>query len=162
MNPAICEREKQTFSAICGGTISQEIFSHAQRCPACSEILMVGELLHASGTLTDHERVALPDPGLIWRKAQWKATQKAVHTALRPIRFMKIIACVAFGCSPWLRWLLPIKQELSASWSRAIDLNLSFVSKAWPATGSEVMLLVGFSGTIVLLALSSWYMLREE
>lgn len=161
MNRANCEKEGQTSAAIQGGTVSPEIASHAQHCAVCSEILLVGEFLRKDVGVSVHE-VPLPDPNLIWQKAQRRATQEAVRRALRPIRFMKIIAFIAFVCSPWLRWLLPVGRELSASWSKAFDVNLAFVSKAWPATESEVMLLVGFSGTIILLALSSWYMLREE
>jgi len=173
MNRPICEREDQTAAAIRsgligggtidGGTIGDEIATHARGCPICAEILLVGEFLHANADLADHERTLLPDPAILWQKTRRQATQQAVRRALRPIRFMKIIACVAFACAPWLRWLLPMARELAAPWSQAFDLNLAFLSKPWPATASQSTLLVGLSGTtILLLALSSWYMLRQE
>lgn len=161
MNPAICEREQQTASAILDGTIPPEIAAHAERCLACSEIMLVAQFLRTNA-LSDQERTAVPDPQRIWHKAQHEARQQALRKALRPIRFMKFAACVAFACSPWLRWLLPLGQELSASWSKAFDFNLASISRPWPATATEATLLFGLSGTIILLALSSWFMLREE
>jgi len=162
MNRAICEREEQTTAAIRSGPVSQEIASHAQHCAACAEILLVGEFLRTNAALPVHEPVPSSSPTFIWQRAQRRATQQAVHRALRPIRFMTVIACIAFACSPWLRWLLPMGKELSTSWSKAFDLDLAFVSKAWPATATEATLFLGLSGTVILLALSSWYMLREE
>lgn len=156
-----CPREEQTFAAIRSSTISPEIAAHAQRCPACSEVLLVAEFLQKTAALTDHERAALPDPAFIWQKARRQATQQAVRVALRPIRFMKIIAILAFACSPWLRFVLPAARELAASWSKAFDFNLAFFSMPWPIA-NDAALLLGLSGTILLLGLSSWYMLRQE
>ena len=162
MNRTICAREDQTSAAVFSGTLNAEITWHAQQCPVCADILLVSEFLHEDTARTAHEQPPLPDPGLIWQKADLRAHQEAVRRALRPIRFMKIIAIVAFVCSPALRWLLPIAGEATASWWKTLDLNLLFVWKFWPVTTSEVTPLVGFSGTIVLLALGSWYMLRQE
>jgi len=167
MNRVICEREDQTAAVIRSGTIGDDIgdhtAAHAQRCPVCAEILLVGEFLHANAALAHHERTTLPDPAILWQKARRQATQQAVRRAVRPIRFMKIIACVAFACAPWLRSLLPMARELAVPWSKAFDLNLAFLSKPWPATAGQLTFLVGLSGTtILLLALSSWYMLRQE
>ena len=163
MNRAICEREDQTAAAIRSATITDEIAAHAQHCPICAEILLVGECLHANAALAHHEPNTLPDPAILWQKARRQATQQAVRRALRPIRFMKIVACIAFACTPWLRSWLPMARELVAPWSKAFDLNLAFLSKPWPATAGQLTFLVGLSGTaILLLALSSWYMLRQE
>jgi predicted anti-sigma-YlaC factor YlaD len=161
MNQAICEREAQTAAAVHSGTIDHEIAAHARQCPVCSDILLVNEFLRENAAL-DQERTALPDAGLIWQKAQSRANQQAMRLALRPIRFMKIIAVVAFACSAWLRLLLPIGKELLASWSRSLDLNLGFASKIWPTMANESTILLASSGTLVLLGLSSWYMLRQE
>jgi len=162
MSRVICEREDQTVAAIRSGAIDDETASHAQRCPACSDILLVSEFLREDGALADHEQTALPDASHIWEKARLRAQQEAVRLALRPIRFMKIIAIAAFACSPWLRLLLPIGREFVASWSRAFDFNFAFVLRVWPASTNEAVMLLGSSGTIILLALSSWYILRQE
>lgn len=161
MNRVICEREDQTAAAIRSGAIDDEAASHAQHCPACSDILLVSDFLRDDGALADHEQTALPDASHIWQKARLRAQQEAVRLATRPIRFMKIIAIAAFACSPWLR-LLPIGRELSASWSRAFDFNFAVVSKVWPAEANQAAILLGFGAATILLSLSSWYMLRQK
>jgi hypothetical protein len=162
MNRVFCEREDQTAAAIRSGAVHDEIASHARHCPACSDILLVSEFLREDCALADHEQTALPDPSHIWQKARLRSRQEAVRLAMRPIRFMKIIAIVAFACSPWLRLLLPIGREFAASWSKAFDLNLAFVSKVWPAAANQAAILLSFGAATILLSLSSWYMLRQE
>jgi hypothetical protein len=162
MNRAKCEQEELTSMAIQSGTVSPETTEHAQHCPACSDILLISEFLRNHGTLTYHEARVVPDAGLIWRKAQWRATQHAGRLAARPIRWMTILACIAFACSPWLRLVLPVAQDLGSSWSRALDSNLFAMSRIWPATSNEPIIVLAISGTMILLGLSSWLMLREE
>jgi hypothetical protein len=162
MNRSICEREEQTAAAVLYGAIDSEVTSHAQRCTACSDILLVGEFLRNDGTLADGEKNALPDPGLIWGKAQQIAAQRAVRLALRPIRIMTALACLAFVCSPWLRLLLPLAQSLASSFSGTLDSNLFFFSRTWPTALNQSVLLLAVFGTIVLLGMGSWLMLREE
>lgn len=162
MNEHICSREEQTSAAIASGTMDPELVSHAQRCPVCADILLAGEFLRKNAPLADHERAAVPEAGLIWRKAQNRANQHALRLALRPIRLMTFVASIAFICSPWLRLVLPLAQYLGSSWSRALDFNLLSLAKFWPASSNQLLVLVGFSGTMILLALSSWLMLRRE
>jgi hypothetical protein len=82
--------------------------------------------------------------------------------ALRPIRFMKIIAIVAFLVSPWLRFLLPIGRDLFSSWTRNLDFNLSLAPRIWPGATTQVAILLSFAAATILLSLSSWYMVRQE
>lgn len=162
MNPHICEKEDQTLKTVLSGTVDTETVSHAQQCPACSDILLIAGFLQKDGTLTDRERNAVPDPGPIWQEARSRANQQAIRVALRPIRFMKIIACLAFACSPWFRPLLPLGRELSASCSRTLDSIVALLSRTSLSASAELAVLLGFSGTLILLGLSSWYMLRQE
>lgn len=162
MNRVICGREDQTAATIRNGAIDDETASHAQHCPACSDILLVREFLRADCFLADHEQSALPDASHIWQKARSRAQQEAVRLAMRPIRFMKIIAIIAFACSPWLRLLLPIGREFAVSWSRTLDFNFAVVSKVWPAAANQAVILLGFGSATILLSLGSWYMLRQE
>lgn len=162
MKRSICKREEQTSAAVLCAAIGPEIAAHAQRCTACSDILLVGESLRNEGSLAGAEQNALPDPALIWGKAQQRAAQRAVRLALRPIRIMTLVACLAFVCSPWLRLLLPLAQSLASSFSGTLDSNLVFFFKAWPTTPNQPVLLLAVFGTIVLLGMASWLVLREE
>ena len=161
MNRRSCEREEQTSAAMVRGGIDPEIVAHAQHCNDCANTLLVGDFLRSDGTLAEHECTALPSPDRIWGRAQRRATQRAVRVALRPIRWMTVLACVAFACSPWLGLMLPVFQDLASSSSKFLSSSaVSFVS--WPATPNQGMILLGSSGTLILLGLSSWLMLRQE
>ena len=162
MSPAICEREAQTAAAAHSGTIDHEIAAHAQQCPACSDILLVSAFLRENAILADQERAVLPDARHIWQKARSRAKHQAVRLALRPIRFMKIVAIIAFAGSPWLRLLLPLGRGLTASWSRVFDFNPAFVPKLWPPAPSQAAILLAFGAATIFLGLSSWYMVRQE
>ena len=162
MNRTICAREDRTSAAALSGTVDAEITSHAQQCSICLDILLVSEFLREDSTGAAHERPPLPNAGLIWQRAWLQANQEAVRLALRPIRFMKIIAVVAVVCSPALGWLLPIAKELLSSWSLNLDVNVSFARSIWPTTTSQVTILLGFAAATILLSLSSWYMVRQE
>ena len=161
MNRTSCKQEDETSAAALTGTLGPEIVSHAKRCPVCSDILLVAGLLNNHSS-TNLERTAPPDPGLIWQQARSQARQESLRVALRPIRFMTIVAILAFACSPWLRFMLPMSKEFSASWSRTLDSTAAFVSKISLSPPTETTLLLGFAATTVLLALSSWYLLRQE
>jgi hypothetical protein len=162
MNNILCEREDQTSAAVRNGTLDRETAFHAQQCPACSEILLVSEFLRDRSALTDQERTILPDAGLIWKQAQTRASREAVRLALRPIRFMKIIAVVALFAVPWLRSLLPTTSEWMSSWTENLNLDLTSIPRIWPATAYQGEILLGFAAATVLLTLSSWYMVRQE
>ena len=162
MNRDFCEREDQTAAAARSGTMDHETTLHAQECPVCFDIVLVSKSLNDNATVADRERRALPDPALIWQKAQLRAKKEALRIALRPIRYMKVLAFLAFAGSPWFRLLLPIGRELAASWSRTVDLNLASGSKVWPTMANESTALLGALGTLILLGVSSWYMLRQE
>jgi len=162
MNRSICEREDQTAAAVRAGTIDSEIASHTRQCAACAEVSLVTKFLREGNTLAEFEHIPMPDAGRIWAKANLRATQEVVRMVLRPVRFMKIIALIAFACSPWLRLVLPIVRQLSSLWSRALDFNIAFAPKLWPVMANESTILLASTGTLVLLGLSSWYMLRQE
>ena len=162
MTTTICEREDHTSAAVLSGTVNAEITSHAKRCTVCTHILLVSEFLLEGKALAASECTALPNPGAIWHKAQMRATQEAVSRALRPILFMRIIAIVAFLSLPWLRFILPIGRELTSSWTRNLDLNLVLSPKIWPATTTQLAILLGFAAATILLSLSSWYLVCQE
>ena len=162
MTPTICEREHHTTAAVLSGTVNAEITSHASECAVCADILLVSNFLCEDQTVAARDRTSLPDAGQIWHKAQQRATQQAVRAALRPIRFMKIIAVVTFFVSPWLRFLLPIGREFFSSWTRNLDFNVSLTPKILPATATQLPILLGFAAATMVLSLSSWYMVRQD
>jgi hypothetical protein len=184
MNPSRCEREPQTLAAILRGDSNPDVAAHAQTCPVCSEVRLVTQLLQKETQLADHELHSLPDAGLIWRRAQARAREKAIAKATLPIRMMRTCATVlAVFAAPWLvslfthppAWL----HELGLnrfSWADQSLINWSWFNQAWTyktwpdqawtnhgwlgaLTGTT---LLGLSVTIICIAVGSWYMLREK
>jgi hypothetical protein len=184
MNPPDCEREPQILQAIRNGNASPDLAAHAQSCPVCSEVWPVAEFLREETTLASHELNALPDPGLIWRKAQARAREKALAKAILPIRIMRTCALVlAIFAAPWLisqlvhapAWLhnlgldrfsftdqslfnqgLINRNLINPSWTNQGWLNQSWLGAL---TGTT---LLGISITLACIAAGSWYMLREK
>lgn len=159
MNEAYCEKEQQVVAALYGRSRETEILGHARSCPVCSEVLLVAEFLRESTQIATHELSALPDAGLIWRKAQGLAREKALVRVTLPIRLARISALVvAVLAAPWLivesRQLWPWMAEF---WPR----HLSSTNRLWPSNLNETVLLLAITSTLVC-TLSAWYMLREE
>jgi len=162
MNDILCQREDQTAAAVRNATVDRETALHAQQCPACSEILLVAEFLCDRSTLTDRERTVLPDVAPIWKQAQTRAGREALRLALRPIRFMKIIAVVALFAVSWLGSHLPATSEWMGSWMGNLNPDLISIPRIWPASAYQAEILLGFAAATVLLTLGSWYMVRQE
>jgi hypothetical protein len=159
MNEAYCEKEQQIVAALCGSSRDAEILGHARTCPVCSEVLLVAELLREGSQISTRELSAVPDAGLVWRKAQALAREKALFRATLPIRLARISALViAVLAAPWLvlesRQLWPWMADF---WPR----HLSFTNRLWPSDLNATALLLAITGTLVC-TLSAWYMLREE
>jgi hypothetical protein len=160
MNEDFCEKEQQVIAALCGSSRDAEILGHARSCPVCSEVLLVAEILRESRQLATHELSALPDPALIWRKAQALAREKALVRVTLPIRIARISAfVVAVLAAPWLilesHQLWPWMADL---WPR----HLLSTNRLWPSDLNEIALPLAITSTLVCIGLSAWYMLREE
>jgi hypothetical protein len=159
MNKPYCKKEEQLIVALRDSRHEPEILAHARSCPVCSEVLLVAEFLHQEAQLADHELAALPDAGLVWRKAQALAREEALARATRPIRLARAATyVVAAFAAPWLVFAF----SPARGWSDFSLKYLESMERIWPAALSETALLLGFTGTLIFVGLSSWYMLREE
>ena len=153
-----CEKEEQVAAALCGASPNAEILAHARSCPVCFEVLLVSEFLREETGFAQHELSALPDAGLIWRKAQALAREKALARATLPIRIARICAAVvAVLAVPWLifesRPLWPVIAELWPIHPSPTNL---------PSDLSQSALLFAVTGTLICIGLGSWFMLRED
>jgi hypothetical protein len=155
-----CEKEERVAAALCGASPNTEILAHARSCPVCSEILLVTGFLREEASLAQHELSTLPDAGLIWRKTQALAREKALARATLPIRIARVCASVlAILAAPWLllesHQLPPWMKDL---WPR----DFSFIASFWSSDLNQTAVLLALTGTLVCVGLGSWYMLRED
>jgi hypothetical protein len=159
MSSRHCDKEEQVFAVIRSGAPDAAILDHVRNCPFCSEALLVAESLRAMTKLADHELNALPDPGLIWGRAQARAREQALAKATLPIRIMRACAAaLAIFASPWtvFQLLHPVAWVSNLSSGR-----VPWIEGDWLTALTGTMLL-GLTATFVCLAVGSWYMLREK
>jgi len=161
MIPYHCEREPEIVTATRLGQMNPQLQTHARECPVCSELFVVTTWLKEASVLSANEHGALLPADFSWKKAREHARQMAVTKALRPIRFMTTFAVLAFASLPLLGAISPFVRQWIAQWSDILDATSVRLSASFPAlTGPAVLL--GGSGMLVFLALSSWYVLRTE
>jgi len=150
-----CDKEQAVGAALRSGTIPEDLLSHIGTCAVCTEVVMVSQFLLQSAA---SQEVPLPDAAFIFRRAQGMARQQAIAKATRPIRIAQLGAGVAgILALPWaahtfLNSSLWIPYFAHLSWK--MDRSLSDV-----LTGT---ILFGMLGSLLLISLSSWYVLRQE
>jgi hypothetical protein len=160
MTERYCEREQEVAAAVSGGSCDAAILGHARNCRICSEILLVARFLEEGTPLSAHEVNRVPEAITVWRKAQALAREKALLRATLPIRAARI-AALSIGIV-----VAPLSILRSPRlWLCLSDLSPSHVSspnQPWSAGSNASLLMLTITGAIVLIGLSSWYMLREE
>jgi hypothetical protein len=149
-----CEKEEAVVSALRSGTLSGDLLAHVSVCEICTEVAQVSHvLLHEVAPAADVLR--LPDATLVWRRAQTLAKQQATAKATRPIRIARICAGVAVLLA--LPWLTPTFLNSLPNFSH----HLLTMDHTFPeALTGTLLLAVGAS--LILISLSSWYVLRQE
>ena len=173
MKENYCEKELELLAALRAGTLNAELLGHAGSCPACLEVVLVAEFLREEGRCLDRQ-LTPSNPAAIWRKAQARAREKALVKATLPIRIARTCAyAVAVLAAPWIvlelagrpSWLpdLGLRHLISTCLAsvNSGSIALTHVDANWMAALTGTML-VGITATFLGIALSSWYMLREE
>jgi len=155
--PRFCEKESSVATAVLARAIPRDLQAHIADCAVCSEVALVSGLLASEVAATPQE-FHIPDAGLVWRRAQRLSREQAIARATRPIRIVRICAGIAAVLAlPWTGFTL----LNSSSWlpdiarySWTMDHSLSAV-----LTGTS---LLGIVSSVILVSLSSWYVLRQE
>jgi hypothetical protein len=155
-----CDKEQEVAAAAADGSCDAAILDHARRCSVCSEVLLVAQFLQEGTQLATHDVPGLPDASIIWRRAQSLARQKALARATLPIRAARI---VTFAVGAIVAPLLILKSVrlwpgLPDLWTRHGSASIS----QWPVGLNVNLLMFTIMGAIILIGLSSWFMLREE
>ena len=156
MTPQICEKEQAVLAALQNGNLSGELVVHLESCPLCSEIVMTVEGLRPEAARLDNN-LRPPDPATIFRRAQQRAREEALARATLPIRIT--LACtvvLSILSAPWL-----IAYLMRLPWEVPLLRPVYFLQRNLPdaLSGSTVM---GMAATLLCIALSSWFVLREE
>jgi hypothetical protein len=100
MGKRFCAKEQLVCNAVRAGSLIGEIAAHVKQCASCSDAVLVAKYL--ANAPVDGNPPALPEPGVLWLKAQLRARDAALAKATRPISWMTSIG--AFGCSVAGAW----------------------------------------------------------
>ena len=157
MNPN-CENEQSVLAALRTGTLRGELAEHVENCEACREVVLVALCLKEE-IAPDAAKVRLPEAAFVWRRAQEQSRAQAIEKATLPIRYAHLAAyCVALLGAVWVLAAFPAIR----SW--ILDLGFEFLPSLdhlWPAAFSGNML-AGIGASFGCIAVSSWYVLRQD
>ncbi len=149
-----CEKELVVVAALLAGALPNDLLAHVSVCEVCAEVAQVSHaLLHQVAPAADVLR--LPDASLVWKRAETLAKQQAIAKATRPIRIVRISAGVAALLA--LPWLVPTLLNSVPNFSRHLLTMDHTFSEA--LTGTT---LLAAGASLILISLSSWYVLRQD
>lgn len=151
MNHGHCRFEEKIAAANRSGQWSDELLSHLSGCHVCEEVALVSRYLSESAAAPASAALAdLPDPTLIWSRAQLAARREAIERAMRPIlwvrRFAFALAAVAFIAA------------IVSAWPRIAAVFAGF-AETWThrarttPNGNNVLFLLLTAGFLILVPL---------
>jgi hypothetical protein len=150
-----CEKEHVVVAALLARAVPHDVSAHVSICEVCAEIAQISHALMQDVAPASDELRPPPDATLVWRRAQALAKQQAIAKATRPIRLARICACVvAFVALPWLASTFLNSMPTFAHHLWTMDRMFSAA-----LTGT---ILLGAAASLILISLSSWYVLRQE
>jgi hypothetical protein len=146
-----CPHEARVLEAARSDDWSPELEAHRNGCLSCAELTLVAAALGTdSDALADIDR-PLPDPELIWLRAQLANRERDCQRATRTITWvqrMAVAAAIAVGFA-----FAPGLWDVVAGAVR--DLDLALPSAGLPrAAGSPLLVVVG--SLMVLGSLALW------
>lgn len=140
-----CHQEPHVRLAAAEGVWSESLRAHVQSCPDCAAAASVAPFLTRFSRVNIREQ-ALPDPNVIWIKAQILGASSAVERVTRPLNIVQLLGylSVAAGWAAVLTW----------KWSdlQRWILTLTPSQLAASASGSGGVLSATFLFTVVILA----------
>jgi hypothetical protein len=149
-----CEKEQVVVAALLAGGLPDDLLAHVSACEVCTEGAQVSHaLFHEVAPAEDVLR--LPDASLVWKRAEKLAKRQAIARATRPIRIARICAGVAALFA--VPWLAPICLNSMPNYSHhLLTMDHTF---SGALTGTS---LLAIGASLILISLSSWYVLRQE
>ena len=156
MTDLVCLREQEILDGLRSGELSVEQLSHIASCPTCSDLETVVSFLRREAEAL--EVLALPEAGIVWRRAQWRVAQQALERATSPIRWMRRSAYL-LGLAA-IAWFLFATPEGSA-WATAF-LHHSFQLVRGETQLTAATAIAGLAGALLCLILGSCYLIWAD
>jgi len=156
-----CAYESNVIEAAESGRWSESLRAHAASCESCEAAVSVATWMADFAKQDDREHI-LPDPTVVWLKAQLLRQHAAIDMAARPMHMLQIAAymIVAAGWAALLTW----KWNAVAEWMLTFSPRhfVSGVTVAGPSSLSMTFfaIVIMLSSVTVMLALHT--ILAEE
>ena len=144
MTGRTCDKERAVRSMVRSGQDDPALRDHLARCESCRQDAEVAAWMIAFAELPA-EPARLPDPGLLWWKAQLLRRWQAERAASAPIERMRWVELAA-GFASLAAFLVWQWQSLVNLVARAIPAGVAAASAA-PQGASPVAILLVLLGT---------------
>lgn len=164
--PSSCNREPEIIAVLRSGAwplaCDPELRDHLHACPRCAELLEIA-LGFRQSRAAAIQAASLPEPGVLWWRAQLRRRAAAIERMNRPLAGAHLLAClvaaltiavllVTYGLH-WLSWLPSLQQS-----SQAFAAPLRMLS----APAANWTLLLPALATLALLAgLAAWLLVER-
>jgi hypothetical protein len=137
MSHSSCCEESAVARAIRSGEWNESLEAHVRRCGTCRSVRQAAEWMRAlapESQLEAREQANLPDPQVLWLRAQISERQAAAERAHRILQWVEVVCAMVIcaGLGVWLSW----------NWSEvggAIGDGMNWVLfEAWPALSNSL------------------------
>ena len=153
MRPVTCEKENLTLAAARSSAWTADLREHLLECAICSDLVLVDDFLQNEAALTRAD-ASLPDPSLIWWKAQFARRNRAMSLASRPVRAFQKLAYL--GTLFAILWIA-VPYGVANPWTgQASDLLRRAVE------GVNPLVTVGLATCLLSMSLGSAYLAWSE
>lgn len=145
-----CRREAEVLRAVREDQWTEGLRRHLADCEECQAAMLVAPWMDGFARMPDREH-RLPDPSVLWLKAQLLRGSADFARAARPITIAQLVSylVVAGGwaavllwkweaIASWLRGLTPV--EIMAATANAESLSMSFFAAVLVLASMTVML----------------------
>jgi hypothetical protein len=100
-----CDRERLVRRAARENRWTDELLEHARTCSDCNAAAAAAPFMSRFAGINEREHI-LPDPSVVWLKAQLLGASVAADRASRPLNLIQVVAyvAVATGWAAVLTW----------------------------------------------------------
>jgi hypothetical protein len=137
MSHTSCSEESAVARAIRSGEWDEGLEAHVRRCGTCRSVRQAAQWMQAlapASQLGTGEQANLPDPQVLWLRAQLSERQAAAERAHQILQWVEVVCAMVIcaGMGIWLAW----------NWSEvggAIGDEMNWVLfESWPALWNSV------------------------
>ena len=130
-----CPQESDVARAVRSGEWSEPLQAHLRDCPVCRGVQESARWMQALGQASARQaQEGLPDPQILWLRAQLSERQAAAERVHKALRWVEI-ACMAAACAGFGIWLVWNWNAIGGEIGDGLSWALF---EAWPALWGNV------------------------